>query len=37
MTDRERLMYEVLVRIAVTDAPIIFKGALITWQKMTSA
>ena len=30
MTDHERLMYEVLTRISVTDAPIVFKGALIT-------
>jgi hypothetical protein len=30
MTEHERLMYEVLGRISATEAPIIFKGALIT-------
>ena len=30
MTEHERLMYEVLGKISATDAPIVFKGALIT-------
>ncbi|MCL2434498.1 MAG: hypothetical protein FWD16_08300, partial [Clostridia bacterium] len=30
MTDHERLMYQILGRISESDAPIVFKGALIT-------
>jgi len=30
MTDNEKLMYEFLGRISATDAPLVFKGALIT-------
>jgi hypothetical protein len=30
MTDRERLMYEIISRISATNAPLVFKGALIT-------
>jgi len=30
MTEHERLMYQVLGRISDSDAPLVFKGALIT-------
>jgi hypothetical protein len=30
MTQQEQLMYQILGRISETDAPIVFKGALIT-------
>lgn len=30
MTEKEKLMYEILSKISNTDTPIIFKGALIT-------
>lgn len=30
MTEQEKLMYDILTRISSTDAPIVFKGALIT-------
>ena len=30
MTDRENIMYQILGKISETDAPIVFKGALIT-------
>lgn len=30
MTEQEKLMYDFLARVSKTDAPIVFKGGLIT-------